>query len=42
MSEAVKIDVRINRKTLLLLHSVLESGLNQHMTTSELLSLVPA
>jgi hypothetical protein len=42
MSEAVKIDVRINRKTVLLLHSVLESGLNQDTTTSELLGLVPA
>lgn len=28
MNEAVKIDVKINRKTVLLLHSVIERGLN--------------
>jgi len=42
MNEAVKIDVKINRKTVLLLNSVLENGLNKDgAPTSELLELVP-
>jgi hypothetical protein len=42
MNEAVKIDVRINRKTVLLLNSVLENGLGKHGAQgSELLELVP-
>ncbi len=42
MNEAVKIDVKINRKTVLLLNSVIENGLNKDaVQTSELLELVP-
>ena len=42
MNEAVKIDVKINRKTVLLLNSVIENGLNKDgLQASELLELVP-
>lgn len=43
MSEAVKIDVKINRKTVLLLSSVIESGLTpqEGRETPGLLQLVP-
>ena len=42
MNEAVKIDVKINRKTVLLLNSVLENGLSKDgVQASELLELVP-
>jgi len=42
MNEAVKIDVKINRKTVLLLNSVLENGLTKDgVQGSELLELVP-
>ena len=42
MNEAVKIDVKINRKTVLLLNSIIESGVgNDASITSELLELVP-
>lgn len=42
MNEAVKIDVKINRKTVLLLNSILENGLSKDgVQASELLELVP-
>ena len=42
MNEGVKIDVRINRKAVLLLHSVVEHGLNtKDGETAELLKLLP-
>jgi hypothetical protein len=42
MNEVVKIDVKINRKTILLLSSVLENGLSKDGgQASELLDLVP-
>jgi hypothetical protein len=42
MNEAVKIDVKLNRKTVLLLNSVIEAGLDQKGESHELLKLVPA
>lgn len=42
MNEAVKIDVKMNRKTVLLLNSVIEVGLDQKGEGQELLKLVPA
>jgi hypothetical protein len=43
MNEAVKIDVRANRKAILLLSSVIENGLNKDGGHGgELLELVPA
>jgi hypothetical protein len=42
MNEAVKIDVKMNRKTVLLLNSVIEAGVNQNGENLELLKLVPA
>jgi len=43
MNEAVKIDVRMNRKTVLLLNSLIEGCLcNAESRSSELLKLVPA
>jgi len=43
MNDAVKIDVKINRKTVLLLNSVIEGGLGKDGEASlELLKLVPA
>jgi hypothetical protein len=43
MNEAVKIDVKINRKTVLLLSSVLEGALARDAAQAqELLGLVPA
>ena len=41
MNEAVKIDVKMDRKTVLLLDSVIEAGLNPNGETQELLKLVP-
>jgi hypothetical protein len=42
MNEAVKIDVRINRKTVLLLNSVIESGLDKDQQfAQDLLKLIP-
>ena len=42
MNEAVKIDVKINRKTVLLLNSVIENGLSKDSgQTQELLEMVP-
>jgi hypothetical protein len=42
MSEAVKIDVKINRKTVLLFNSIIENGLSKDGgQASELLELVP-
>lgn len=43
MNEGVKIDVKINRKAVLLRHSVVTNGLNtKEGETSELLKLLPA
>lgn len=43
MNEAVKIDVKINRKTILLLNSVIEGSLgNEGIPIAELMKLVPA
>ena len=43
MNEGVKIDVKINRKAVLLLHSVITTGLNaKDDETAELLKLLPA
>jgi hypothetical protein len=43
MNEAVKIDVKINRKTVLLLNSVIEGSLGQDGEAAlELLKLVPS
>ncbi len=43
MNEGVKIDVKINRKAVLLLHSVVTTGLNaKEGETGELLKLLPA
>jgi hypothetical protein len=42
MNEAVKIDVKVSRKAILLLSSVIENGLNKDGgNASELLELVP-
>ncbi|MDO3641347.1 hypothetical protein [Mucilaginibacter sp. L3T2-6] len=42
MNEGVKIDVKINRKAVLLLHSVVGNGLNaKEGETAELLKLLP-
>lgn len=42
MNECVKIDFKINRKAILLLHSVVENGLNaKEGETAELLKLLP-
>jgi hypothetical protein len=42
MNEAVKIDAKINRKTVLLLNSIIENGiLKDGVQGSELLKLVP-
>jgi hypothetical protein len=42
MNEPVKIDVKMNRKTVLLLNSVIDAGLNHNSESQELLKLVPA
>jgi hypothetical protein len=42
MNEPVKVDVKMNRKTILLLNGVIEAGLNQNGEALELLKLVPA
>ena len=42
MNEGVKIDVKMNRKTVLLLNSVIEAGINLNNESQELLKLVPA
>lgn len=42
MNEVVKIDVRLNRKTVLLLNSIIEAGLNEEDDKQELFKLVPA
>jgi hypothetical protein len=42
MNEAVKIDVKMNRKTVLLLNSIIEVGLDQNGDGLELLKLVPS
>jgi len=42
MNESVKIDVKMNRKTILLLNSLIENSLGKEgSTSSELLKLVP-
>jgi hypothetical protein len=41
MNEAVKVDVKISRKTVLLLNSVIERGLSKDSEQSGLLELVP-
>jgi len=42
MNEAVKIDVKMNRKTVLLLNSVIEESLGPKGESHELLKLIPA
>jgi hypothetical protein len=42
MNEVVKIDVRLNRKTVLLLNSIIEAGLNEDGDKQELFKLVPS
>jgi hypothetical protein len=43
MNEAVKIDVKVSRKAILILSSVIESGLNREANQGqELIGLVPA
>ena len=41
MNDAVKIDLKVDRKTVLLLNSVIEGSLNGDETGQELLKLVP-
>lgn len=41
MNEAVKVDVKINRKTVLLLNSVIERGLSSKDGEQGLLELIP-
>ncbi|MBW4888914.1 hypothetical protein KXQ82_04280 [Mucilaginibacter sp. HMF5004] len=42
MNEAVKIDVKVNRKVILLLSSVIENGLNKNAGQfSELMEMIP-
>jgi hypothetical protein len=42
MNEAVKVDVKVNRKMILLLSSVIENGLSKDAgQSSELLELIP-
>ena len=41
MNEAVKIDVKINRKTILLLSNIIEWGLTENAGKNELLKLIP-
>lgn len=42
MNEPVKIDVKLNRKTVLLLNAVIDAGINEGNENNELLKLVPA
>jgi hypothetical protein len=42
MNEVVKIDVKMDRKTVLLLNSVIEAGIETNGESQELLKLVPA
>jgi len=42
MNEAVRIDVKMSRKTVLLLNSVIENGLDQKGPQQDLLKLIPA
>jgi len=42
MNEAVKIDFKMDRKTVLLLNGVIEAGINPNGDSQELLKLVPA
>lgn len=42
MNEVVKIDVKMDRKTILLLNSVIETGTHSNGESQELLNLVPA
>lgn len=43
MNEAVKIDVKVNRKAILLLSSVIEGGLSKEgVNAKELLDILPA
>ena len=42
MNEVVKIDVKMDRKTVLLLNSLIEAGINPNGESQELLKLVPA
>lgn len=42
MNEAVKIDVKMSRKTVLLLNSIIEVSLNSEGEKPELINLVPA
>ncbi|PWK68278.1 hypothetical protein LX99_04802 [Mucilaginibacter oryzae] len=42
MNEAVKIDAKISRKTILLLSSLIENGAGQDGNMSGLLGLIPA
>jgi hypothetical protein len=41
MNDAVKIDLKVDRKTVLLINSVIEGSLNADETGQELLKLVP-
>jgi hypothetical protein len=41
MNEAVKIDMKLNRKTVLLMNSVIEAALDHKSEGNELLKLVP-
>lgn len=41
MNEAVKIDVKMDRKSILLLNSLIEAGINPNPESQELLKLVP-
>lgn len=42
MSEAVKLDFKLSRKTVLLLNSVVEAGLGNAADSQELLNFIPA
>ena len=42
MNESVKIDVKMDRKTVLLLKSIIDAGINPDSVSHELLKLVPA
>lgn len=42
MSEAVKVDVKVSRKAVLLLSSLIEQGLEKQEKGNELLSFVPS
>lgn len=41
MNEAVKIDVKLSRKTVLLMNSVIAAGLDQQNQPQELIKMIP-